>query len=223
MNKQNKQMRKQKRNSNRSFKTMLPVVVSQPINRMTFRFRATAAVNTTIYVRNIYNLLHVALTNVLSADIIGSYRINAISMYAIADGGAATEYNTIALTFMGGLFGRNQEFTAAGSTANPGTLRLFPPSNCAANYWHSVPQLGAISGNGEPLLQLSSLSAGVIIDLTIQFILCDGSFLIGPQLTVVGATAGTVYTNSLDNSTNAGAVGLNTLQPVARFFLLGFG
>jgi len=209
--------------STRMTPNIIPVVQTQKIYSQTLRFRATGAISATIFTRCIYNIFHVAQTNVVSNGIIGAFKIRTVKLIGIADGGANTEFNTIALTFAGGLYGRNQEFTAAGSTAMPGKINKRPPASSSANFWHSVPLTGALSGNGEPLLLISSLGAGVILDLTIQYTLCDGPTLVGPSLTVVAATAGVLYTNSLDNSTNTGAVGTNSLQPVARFFLLAFG
>jgi len=210
---------------NKSFvpRSILPMVVSQPVDKITLRFRASGATNVTIFTRCITNLLHVATTNVVSAGIIGAYRIQSCKMFSIADGGSTTEFATIALTFAGGLYGKNVEMTAAGSAAMPGVIALSVPKNCSASFWHSSPSTGSISGNGEPLLYISSSTGGVIFDLTISYILCDGANPVGPNLTVVAATAGQLYTNSLDNSTTSGAVGSNSYLPVGRFYLPGFG
>jgi len=209
-----------KRGGNRS---ILPLVQSQPKVRQIFRFRATSALVSVIYVRDVLNLYHVATTAVVSYGVIGAFRIRRVKMFTIAEGGSGTEFNTIALTFQGGLYGRNQEFTAAGSSAMPGVISQTPPKDSSAAFWHSVPLTGAISGNGEPLLFINSQTTGVIVDLDIEFTLCDGSGLMGAALTVVAATAGVFYTNNLDNSTSSGGVGNNNLIPVGRTSLQGVG
>jgi len=203
--------------------SIVPIVVSQPTLRTTFRFRAQAAASSTIFVRDIYNLLYIAATNILGYSIIAAYRILRIDLNSIAPGGAGTEFNTNALTYYGGLFSRPTELTSAGSSAMPGRIVSFPPKSSGASFWRSVPTTGAISNNGEPLFSISSLGAGDILDLYLQFILCDGSSLVGSSLTLAAATPGLLYTNSLDNSTTSGASGTNNFQPVGRFFLLGFG
>jgi len=216
---------RKRRNRRRGPRTggLLPLVQTQKIYSQVFRFRATGALSTTVFTRCLTNLYHVASTTTTSSGIIGAFRIRMIKVFAIADGGSNTEFNTVSLTYAGGLYGRNQEFTAAGSTAMPGKIIRAPPSQCSARFWHSVPLTGAISGNGEPLFAISSLGAGVIVDLSIDYTLCDGTSLPGSSLTVAAATAGVLYTNSLDNSTTSGSSGTNSLQPVARFFLLAFG
>jgi len=221
MNKSRRFRRKSRRTDVQ--RSLLPTLSSQPLLRTSFRFRSTGAVSSTIYVRSILNLLHVAVSSTVSWSQIASFQLSSVRMYGVADGGAGSEYNTIALTYAGGLFGKNVEYTSAGSSAVPGSILKPIPKNCACSFWRSVPVTGAISGNGEPLMFLSSLGAGVIIDITLKWILTDGTNPVGVALTVAGATAGLMYTNSLDNSTTSGTVGTNVLQPVARFFLLGYG
>jgi len=207
----------------RSMPSILPVIPSQPRYFQIIRFRAQSALSTTIFVRDILNIFHLATTAVTSAAIIGAFKIRKVCIYSIADGGVGSEFNTMTLTFQGGFLGRNIELTSAGSTAISGRIIGIPPKSSAASFWRSVPLTGAISANGEPLFSMSSLGQGVIVDLHIDYTLCDGTSLQGANLTVAGATVGALYTNSLDNSTTSGASGTNSLFPVGRFFLLGFG
>jgi len=203
--------------------SITPQVVSQPTLRSTFRFRAQAALSSTIFVRDVYNLLFIAATSILGYPIIAAFRITKICLYSIAPGGAGTELNTNAITYYGGLYTKPTEYTSTGSSAQPGIIVSFPPTNTGASNWRCVPTTGTISNNGEPLFSVSSLGAGDILDLHLQYILCDGSTLASSSLTLVAATPGLLYTNSLDNSTTSGTSGTNNLQPVARFFQLGFG
>jgi len=208
----------------RSSTSLLPIVSSQPVLTTTFRFRAQGTLTVTLPVRCFYNLLHVVTTaGAVSYTVIGSFKVRLVRMYSIAPGGVGDEYNTIAVVFAGGLFGKNLEYTVAGSSAVPGVIVKAPPVNSSASFWHSVPLSGAISGNGEPLLYFNSLFGGVIVDIVLDFVLGDGGNPQGIPLTVAGGLLGNLYTNSLDNSTSSGAAGTNSLQPVGRSFLTGNG
>jgi len=209
--------RSRKRVTFNTSRSITPVIVSQPVFREIFRFRATSALTSTIFVRCITNLLHVATAANVSYPIISSFKILRVAAYTFAEGGSGTEVNTVAVTFLGGQFGKNVEFTATGSAAQPGVVNQLTPANSSASFWRSQPQSGAISGNGEPLLFINSQTTGVILDIDLLFSLTDGAGNPpGAALTTALATVGYLYTNDLDNSTSSGAVGNQNLIPVGR-------
>jgi len=213
-----------RRRTTRVQRSLIPTIISQPTFTEVFRFRATSALTSTIYVRCVTNLLHVATAAAVSYPIISGFRINTVRAYTLAEGGSGTEVNSVAVTFLGGQYGKNVEYAVTGSSAITGVISKSPPRDSSASFWRSQPIAGAVSANGEPLLFLNSQTTGVIIDLAISFNLIDG--LGNPAaaaLTCAGATVGTLYTNNLDNSTSSGASGNNNLVPVGRGPLAAFG
>jgi len=204
-------------------RTIIPRVISQPVFQEIFRFRATSALTSTIFTRCFYNLLHMGISSGTSYGIIGSFKINKVRAYTIAEGGSGTELNTVAVTFLGGLFGKNEEYVATGSSAMPGVIEKVPPVSSTAGFWHSVQMTGSISGAGEPLLFLNSQTTGVIIDIDMCFTLIDGTGYPPPNSLTTAGAANTLYTNNLDNSSASGAVGNQNLFPVGRGFLAAFG
>jgi len=228
MNRRNNINNNNNRRKNRRWailpKSILPVVISQPTFRQVFRFRATSALVSTIFVRCVTNLLHVATAANVSYPIIAAFKILRVSAFTFAEGGSGTEVNTVAVTFLGGQYGKNVEYTATGSSAEPGIVSKPTPRNSSAAFWRSQPLTGAVSANGEPLLFLNSQTTGVIIDVELLFNLIDGlGSPAGAALTCAGATVGTLYTNLLDNSTPSGAAGNQNLTPVGRGPLAAFG
>jgi hypothetical protein len=169
--------------------------------------------------------LHFAVSTTVSYPVISSFRITKVRVFAVAEGGSGTELNTAALTFYGGLYGKNVERACNGTSATPGILVESPPPKTMCNEWHSIPITGSISGNGEPILLINSQTTGVIVDISLEFVMIDGTGLStsGIPLTVSGATAFNLYTNYLDNSTSSGGVGNQNLFPVGRGSLAAYG
>jgi len=213
-----------RRRTRRVQRSLIPTILSQPTFYQVFRFRATSALTSTIYVRCITNLLHFATAANVSYPIISAFKILCVRAYTLAEGGSGTEVNTVAVTYLGGQYGKNVEYAVTGSSAITGVISKPPPRNSSAAFWRSQPIAGAVSANGEPLLFLNSQTTGVIIDILLLYNLIDG--LGNPAsgaLTCAGATVGTLYSNNLDNSTSSGASGNNNLVPVGRGPLAAFG
>jgi len=196
---------------------LTPNIVTQTKYHQVLRFRATGALSCTIFNRSIQNLLWSCTTAVTGSALIAAFKINRVKLVAIADGGASNGFNTATLTWSGGAFGTTKETTTEGSTAIAGVIDQRPPPKSAADFWQEPTAASA----GDTQLLISSLGSNVTIDLDITYVLIDGAQVF--TLACVAASPGSLYTNSLDNSTNVGAVGTNTLRPVGRFFFNAFG
>jgi len=201
----------------RRFLVLTPNIVTQTKYNQVLRFRATGALSCTIFNRSIQNLLWSCTTAATGSALIAAFKINRVKLVAIADGGASNGFNTATLTWSGGAFGTTKESTTEGSTAIAGVIDQRPPLKSAADFWQEPTAASA----GDTQLLFSSLGSNVTIDLDITYVLIDGAQVF--TLTCVAASPGSLYTNSLDNSTNVGAVGTNTLRPVGRFFFNAFG
>ncbi len=205
-------------------RSVIPQVISQPVFREVFRFRAGAALVSTIFSRCFINLLHLATGATVSYPIIASYKVNRVTAYTIAEGGSGTEVNSVAITFFGGFLGKNSEYTATGTSAIPGVVSKVPPPDSALSFWRSVNMTGNVSAMGEPMLLINSQTTGVIVDIDMSFVLIDGTGLpANASINCSGATVGVLYTNDLDNSTTSGSAGNQNLVPVGRGPLVANG
>jgi len=193
-------------------------IVSQPVFMQTFRFRASAAiVGVQIFRRDLLNLMFQNTTASVAFSIIRSIRVIHIKMVAVADGGAGNAFNTISFTSQGGTHSIQKEYLSEGSASIPGIINIVPPRNTELSFWSDV----QASTLGDPLFQLSSLTSGVTIDVKVLMVLVDG---INPTtLTTSGLTAGTLYTNYLDNSNANGTQTTPVLPAIGRINAQAWG
>jgi hypothetical protein len=196
---------------------LTPNIITQTKYHQVLRFRATSALSCTIYNRSIQNLLWSCTTATTGSALIAAFKINRVKIVAIADGGSGVGFNTIAFTWSGGAFGTTRETVAEGSAAIAGVIDQRPPRKSAADFWNEPTAASA----GDTQFLISSLGSNVTVDVDVTYVLIDGAQVF--TLACVAASPGSLYTNSLDNSTNTGAVGTNTLRPVGRFFFNAFG
>jgi len=216
---------KKKYNNNKKgpkqFMILAKNIISQSKFHQVFRFRATSAINCVIYNRSIQNLFWSCITTTTGSALIAAFKINRVRLVAIADGGSGVGFNTASLTWSGGAFGTTMETATEGSTAVAGIIDQRPPYKSSADFWNEPTAASA----GDTQLLISSLGSNLTVDLDLTFIMIDGPqvFTLACLVGVPAASPGSMYTNSLDNSSNIGAIGTNTLRPVARFFYNAYG
>jgi len=198
-------------------------IQTQNVLHMDFMFRANATLsNVQIYVRDFYSLLWMATSGISANGLITSFKITKVNVLAIATGGAGQELNTVALSYTG-FIGKSVEYLSQGSVAMPARILSKPPKGTLSSFWMSLAPTGS-TNYGESLFILSSLTRGVMVEVGLSFILGDGSQFPTFNLTTLGASTGTVYTNYLDSCTSAGGMApASTLPAIGRGTLQAWG
>lgn len=192
----------------RGMRSIVPSFNTRPSWTRKFRFNAVSTGTAAIYSNCLLSLIAIdsSTTNSLACTyIISSIRIKSIQVYGYKSDGT-NGIVEISLAWAG-QFGRDIELNAIGNGVNPAYITSSPPAETSARFWRV-----SNSNESERLLSIHVGDDATIVDLTVEFTLCDGPASYGTYS--VNEAAANVFYCSLDSLNSAGSgVGTGILAP----------
>lgn len=157
-----------------------------------FRFQASSALSAVaINQSDLFELLVVALTNVLGSSIIGAFKLMAVEMWGPMASSLTPVTVSCEFPTLGNGYGPTKVYTDTSMGATQvAHVRAAPPQHSLQSFWLSSP--------GADQFFILNGPSDTVIDLSIQYVLQNGE---SPDLvTLVGATAGQLYVRALDST-----------------------
>jgi hypothetical protein len=201
--------RKRQRGTNPQFPPSFSPVI-HVLHRYRFYNTATESKGSAAIVNQhcINNLLWFAQTTTVGQAIYASSRLRRVEVWGVPN---PTGFTSVAIEWSGANT-PNITQSSTGDNVQPPYLSMRPPQNSLASFWINPAESGTTNQ------ELFALSAplGSICDVTVEHTVLDNdNSETTYALTTVGATAGVIYFNELDSTTNALGASAGDWTPVS--------
>lgn len=159
------------------------------------RLRFTPSSNLTNYPVSPINMMQalgiLATSSSLGYALFGSFRVLEVEMWTCQIPTSGSPLATCAVSFpLGSSFQSNKEFSDSSlSSAVPAHLRVRPPGNEYAAFWQTYTSTAFMA---------FSCTQNSIIDVVFECVIRDGTASIPSSISLLSATAGSVYYAALD-------------------------
>jgi hypothetical protein len=192
------------------------MLVQTPRTLDVIRFQANSAVSSTIDITwgCLRNLYFTTLTASTANTIFQAIRLSKIELWAPPSGASTSAAFALPVTIRyregDGMVGEDKVVSeVVTSTAGAHIHRKFSKSKTDTGKWHLCSEIT----NSDIAFSIINCPGGTVIDLHLGWSgWAAGSAVVG--LTCAALTAGRIYRNSLDNTTNAGAIGGSVFLPI---------
>lgn len=193
-----------------------PMLIQTPRTADVMRFQANSAVGSTIDITwgCLRNLYFTTLTASTANTIFQAIRLIRLEVWAPPSGASTSAAFALPVTLRyregDGMIGEDKVVSeVVTSTAGAYIHRKFSKTKTDTGKWHLCSEIT----NSDIAFSIINAPGGTVIDVTLGWSgWAAGSAVVG--LTCAALTAGRIYRNSLDNTTNAGAIGGSVFLPI---------